>query len=188
MPPRSFTDEEEQQIAHIYTVGIHSARAISEKYSCTPNNILYALRRRGIDTSKRFVRKNLYNFDFAAFNKIDSELSAYWLGFIFADGHVRLKPPTLIINLIKTDLNHLAHIKYFLKAEASAKLTKKHASFWATNKQFADRLISLGVLIRKRDPSKLDKEIPYELIRHFIRGYFDGDGCAVKARPEIIFS
>ena len=45
------------------------------------------------------------------------------------------------------------------------------------NKKLHSDLIKLGVIPRKTHILTFPDFIPEELLRHFIRGYFDGDGC-----------
>jgi len=198
MPPRRFTDTEEAEIAKIYQVGNHSARAISLVYGCTGGTILNALKRQGIDTSIRFVRKNLYHFDKHTFDAIDNEPAAYWLGFIYADGHVRKKPPTLIINLNSKDEKHLIRLNEFLNSDYPISKRKLDpakdgtprfvVSLHITDAHFAKSLIKLGIVKHRVNTNAIAVSVPKYLLSHFTRGLFDGDGCAVSRRPEILFS
>ena len=53
------------------------------------------------------------------------------------------------------------------------------------SQKIVDDLKDKGVVERKTNICKFPKDkIPYELIRHFIRGYMDGDGSVGKTRRE----
>ena len=126
------------------------------------------------------------------FSSIDNEWKSYWLGFLYADGCVRIKDKnnkklnTLEIGLKASDYNHLQkflnsiqsnnvikfrNIKFNNKIYQSCKVV-------ICNEQICKDLIQLGCVPNKSNiltfPS--NKQVPQNLIRHFIRGYFDGDG------------
>ncbi len=59
-------------------------------------------------------------------------------------------------------------------------IVKGHGSFGVdiTSAELQNSLVKLGIGYRKTYCNlSIPKEIPLDLIRHFIRGYFDGDGC-----------
>lgn len=197
MPAKKFTFSEDAEIAKIYTIGVHSSRQIAIAYGCRGATISAALKRQGIDTSKRYVRVNLYHFNEHAFDKIDDEQSAYWLGFLFADGHLRKakkqKAHSLTITLSIKDKEHLLKFNTFLESdyiirECNKKYqygSRKVAELTITGQDFGKRLHNLGLI--NKDIKLTMNEIDKSVIHHFIRGFFDGDGCIAKNRIEIIF-
>ena len=60
-----------------------------------------------------------YQFDHTAFNRIDTEEKAYWLGFFAADGNIYEKRNSIQIRLKSTDANHLEKFCRFLKLDES---------------------------------------------------------------------
>ena len=123
----------------------------------------------------------------SVFNIIDTEEKAYWLGFLFADGCVTDKG-LLELNLQAQDVGHLHKLSRFLECTNPIIYCPKKSSdkiydlygLHIYNKQLCDRLQELGCVPRKSLILKFpDKSIfkDSSLIRHFIRGYFDGDGC-----------
>lgn len=137
----------------------------------TKNNII--IRKAGSN------RKILVND--GAFNELSPE-SCYWAGFIAADGNVRKN--VLSIGLKYSDFVHLEKFKKFVDTSAEIKLfsTIKHKQSKCvirfSSKQIINSLkenfniIPVKSLILQ--PPNINNE---ELIKHFIRGYFDGDGC-----------
>ena len=122
------------------------------------------------------------NFDF--FSDL-TEKSAYWLGFIYADGCIESSRDRLTISLSIKDLEHLkkfqddieaTHKISFNKARYSEKYkyTEK-CSIRISSKKIKEDLGKLGCEPRKSLTCKFPK-ISNEMIPHFIRGYFDGDG------------
>ena len=141
----------------------------------------------------RLIRDSKYKYNQNFFKEINTEEKAYWLGFIYADGCVVYNEKTrnyeLCIKLQKGDYKHL---KKFNKAiEGNLEVTTftremnfNHKEYDGCeirfySKQLATDLISHGVIPNKT----LVMELPFikeGLIHHFIRGYFDGDGCISK--------
>ena len=120
------------------------------------------------------------------FEVIDTEEKAYWLGFLYADGSLHYNDGTkknkyiIEVALKKSDKGHLEKLKTFLNARNKISPRKKTNSFrlTITNKKMYNDLMKQGCHPRKSlDMTFPGKEIvPDNLLRHFLRGYFDGDG------------
>ena len=131
------------------------------------------------------------------FNVIDTEEKAYWLGFIFADGYIsfseeNMKKGQLASSYcvgIKLKISDKEHLKKFNKSingnykvfEETAypdgfrnKITKS-AKILVYSKQMYDDLNKY--FDRDKTYTAEFPNISEDLMRHFIRGYFDGDGC-----------
>ena len=116
-----------------------------------------------------------------------TEESAYWLGYIVADGSIDKKKPFLSVSTKKSDKYQLEKLAFFCDFKGkiyTAKHTHKKTGkeFYQcylnlTSNHLIERLFSLGVYNRK---SYLDmpylKFIPEEFIIPFLMGHFDGDG------------
>lgn len=144
-------------------------------------------------------KQNRLKFDNTVFDCIDTEEKAYWLGFIFADGYISsdsLKGKSrhlLEISLKASDKNHLDKFNKFMKHENVNKVTIEDAKcgkaickrcrWYVANKHLWKTLNSYGCTPRKSLTLKFPDESIFkskDLIRHFIRGYFDGDGCFTR--------
>lgn len=131
---------------------------------------------------------NELKFNNKVFDSIDTEEKAYWLGFLYADGSVSARDNQVELSLASVDREHLQKFKEFLESKNEVKLSNSRCNgkiyqrcrFNATDKHFHDRLVELGCIPRKSLILKFpDKSIfkNTELIKDFIRGYIDGDGC-----------
>jgi len=111
------------------------------------------------------------------FEDIDTEEKAYWLGFLYADGCVS-RGKMLTLELSTKDEGH---IKKFLNCiNSEHPITRKEKNLSVVNigsKKMVSDLINYGCTERKSLTLDFPKNINKHLIRHFIRGYFDGDGC-----------
>jgi len=135
----------------------------------------------------KYLRKLGYKYSYCnkksinskVFEKIDTEEKAYWLGFIYADGCIT-RNNTFEITLQEQDLFHLQKLKIFLSYEGEIKYKSKvkaHRLMFGDTKIYND-LNKLGCTPRKSLTLKFptESQVPINLIKHFIRGYFDGDG------------
>lgn len=131
---------------------------------------------------------NELKFDNTVFDTIDTEEKAYWFGFLCADGCVYSNRVAVELSLKGSDIEHLEKFRVFLKNKNEVKLGKatcngkefSRCRMTLIDKHFHDALINKGCVPQK----SLTLEFPDtsifcspNLIKHFIRGYFDGDGC-----------
>lgn len=136
-----------------------------------------------IPLKKHCIGKNSQN---TFFKEIDTKEKAYFLGLIAADGCVMDSQNTVSIELKACDkyiLEKFIKIALFdaelLKDDRDGSLRYRLSIH---SKNMVNHLKALSIMPRKSTNNSLciSKKIPKELIRHFIRGYFDGDGIAKK--------
>lgn len=147
---------------------------IEDNYPLTTNHI-----------SNRRIRHDI-------FSKIETELQAYLLGFYSADGNINEKRKTFRIHLQKQDSELVYLYKDIISPDArtftvevhkttgrNGQEVNAHESFGVdiTSAKLCTDLVNLGIGYNKSYSDLHIPEMPENLIRHFIRGYFDGDGC-----------
>ncbi len=133
---------------------------------------------------------------------------AYVLGFIFADGaieDVQKSSRTCYISISSVDISILQQIRqsmdsnhklYLRKSrlvrhlDGKSYISKDNFIFRIGSKLMYNDLLNLGLTPRK-SLSILFPTIPPTYLSHFIRGYFDGDGCIYLLKgkyPRIVFT
>ncbi len=133
---------------------------------------------------------------------------AYVLGFIFADGaieDVQRSSRTCYISITSKDLSILEKIRSAMQSnhklykrrsqlhtfsDGKSYKSKEEFVFRIGSKSMYNDLLNLGVIPRK-SLTILFPTIPSNHFSHFIRGYFDGDGCLhlIKGTyPRLIFT
>lgn len=184
--------EEKEKIIKMYQDNI-SLREISNQTKHSRNAISKMLEKSDIKTTKgNHYRKYFFDFDF--FEKIDSEIKAYWLGFLYADGCVLPQDPRgygeqeFKLSLSEQDQEILKKYKEDLKSTYPIRRDEtKHKKNENSQVQLicsyrsqktVDDLKKLGCVENKSLILKFptEEQVPSKLIYHFIRGYFDGDG------------
>ena len=170
-----------------------SLTKLSKKYSINRDTLSKAIKELGYSIENY---QNKPEFNEYAFDTIDTEEKAYWLGFIFADGYIATSSNNFEISLKEEDKTHLEKFNIFMKGPVNkVKIGKvrcgnticKRCRWGSRNKHLKEVLISYGCvpqksLILQFPDSSIFKSS--DLIRHFIRGYWDGDGCLTYANKE----
>jgi len=96
-----------------------------------------------------------------------------------------------MVNLSAKDKKHLLKLKDFMKTSApiieSSVGKYDIVRFQVTHPFLSKRLIELGITTGRLNYRKCINVIPKKLVNHWIRGFFDGDGCAGKTKIAIHF-
>lgn len=114
------------------------------------------------------------------FEKINTEEKAYWLGFLYADGSVNSKEDKIELGLAEKDLHHIEKFKAFLGINNKISYRESTKSYRMSfrSQSCKQDLIDKGCIPKKslvlQYPT--EQQVPFYLMKHFIRGYFDGDG------------
>ena len=162
-----------------------SMQDIADLYHISRNKISREFKKYGLE-SKPFTltnRKWFYNEKY--FETIDSQEKAYWLGFIYADGCVRKGKHfnTLSIGISRKDEELLIAFKQAIQLNSPTVYEDKGtcgiAKITINSGKMISDLIKLGcVPLKTYDVHFPDeKALPNKYRRHFLRGFFDGDGC-----------
>ena len=133
------------------------------------------------------------------FDCIDTEEKAYMLGYYFADGTCSVKAGRITMSQTESDKYIIELFKklspYTKITEAKECVNKKTGyiskpmlSISINSKHMVETLESYGIGSNKTYDSKTNFSfIPENLMIHFIRGYFDGDGtvCVTNGKKKI---
>lgn len=151
-----------------------SVQQIADEFGVSKKAINNAIERFDLDYEPQY---RTYYFNEHAFDVIDTEEKAYWLGFLYADCHCAKKSTR--IALAKKDKTHLEKLRYFLDGDMPISTIEKNksVSLELNSVHMVNVLQNLGIVPYRNHFHLMKKSIPYYLERHFIRGYIDGDGC-----------
>jgi intein/homing endonuclease len=173
------------QIVNRYNDG-ESTVSICKDFSVVANAVNIFLRKKGVSIRSSSAATRTYTVIENYFDIIDTKEKAYILGLLYADGcnyvNVAHKTSRISIDLDKKDEYLLKKIAQEVGYSGPIRSMKNLACLRISNKYMSAALISIGVFPKK----SLELRFPTELIvapqlmRHFVRGYFDGDGCIYK--------
>lgn len=183
-----------EQIDFLHNDGknaIEIARILNFKY---PQPVYNYFKKKGWKRTSRKDYKchTTYSVNNHFFENIDTEEKAYILGFICADGHVDKKTYRIsivlqdsdykLLELIRDSMNSTHPIKRHIKRKNPYKRTNNHiieqCCLSINGKQLVSPLIKMKICGKKTYTlnSTIIENVPKSLIRHFLRGYMDGDG------------
>ena len=179
---QKYSDDFINKIIEEYLSGL-TAVELGRKHNIKPGTINYHLRKRGLSrgSGKPSSRSNKNYFE-----TIDTEEKAYFLGFLMADGcissshvnyHIKLELQEKDTDVINAFLGAIGS-KNTISKVRKGNYTGSSVSL-SCKKMFYD-MVNHGFLENKSGNEIIPDTIPDELVHHFIRGYFDGDGCASK--------
>lgn len=175
---------QEKQLLKDYFKSSLGAIQIGKKYGLGSQALYLILRAYNLDGKKQSGSPPKYHVNKDFFKKIDTKEKAYILGLLYADGNVHGKGITLCLQ--ERDRHILKSISKILdfngKLHFLPKRKKHHQNqyrLFLYNQDIANDLIKLGCVPAKSLILKFPtpKQVSNKFIRHFIRGYFDGDGC-----------
>lgn len=160
-----------------------SIEDIGDKYDLHYQTVSKILHKNNINTKEHMKKKYTFNENY--FDEIDNQNKAYFLGFLIADGNVSKTTGRICIDLQAQD----KHILESFCQELD--MPNKHLSFsnrsnmgcqdvyylTFTSNHMKESLSKYGVVPCKSLIYEYPDNISFELIKHILRGYFDGDGC-----------
>jgi hypothetical protein len=187
--------EKEQKLIELYKSGVLLKNICAElkigKQTVHNYAKKYSLRRQRLHAPD--------NTSFATF----TQESCYWAGFIAADGCMNNVLTSIRIDLSAKDKKHLFKILSFVKDKSpyiveDEKWVKITGKWYFIKHCYVDINSTKIVQNLKKNfsitPAKSwtimpPKSIPESMIRHYVRGYFDGDGCICwhKAHKSPVF-
>lgn len=181
-------DESKNKIIDLYVNNNIPAKQIGRLYGCSYGAILRQLDKWGIERHER--PNSIYKLNSHYFDNIDTEHKAYWYGFLFADGHVNDKVVMLTLQIGDKDMIE-AYAKD-LETDIPISYVKDNAvGLNIACKTMCNSLLEKGFNHRKSydaDIREIASYVPDELVHHFIRGMFDGDGCVAVYKYDYLKS
>jgi len=140
-----------------------------------------------VDQGREGSRK--YLLDESFFNDIDTEQKAYWLGFITADGCIIESGTThaLRVELSVRDTDHLEQMCSDLGSTRPVSHRRTFASVSFDSWRLVDALKALGITPRK-SATVQPWSGPDDLMPHYWRGMFDGDGSIYRTTRDGVWN
>lgn len=173
-------DEFLLDISTKYTNG-YTTKELCKIYKCSKDTIHKLFNEHGI----KFRQYRKYSLDEEFFNVIDSEAKAYFLGLLYADGYNNTDFNAVSLQLKESDKHILDYFTQLLQPSKPLMFQKGRGPNDSNNYRMvinspviSNRLAALGCPKKKTFITSFPSsdQIPKELLHHFVRGYFDGDG------------
>ena len=169
--PNKIDNKTEQEIIKLYNDG-YGTMELAKRYNIHRSTVQSALKRNGIALRKRTPS----HYDVHFFDEYN-ENSCYWAGFIAADGYVRSDRAAVTIHLSSVDYEHLLKLAKLTNYEGNVKFNQNECYITFAGKWFQESLDkNFNIRPNKTFDVVISDKIPKDMVKHFIRGYFDGDG------------
>lgn len=160
-----------------------STEELGRRYNASDRTVVSWLLKEGVEIRDR---GKILKVEQTIFDNIDSEIKAYTIGLITADGSISKKGNNITICLTEQDKYLLELININLLDSLGTIVvshkedTKPRYVLSFNGKHIKKRLSDFGIVPNKTYSLKsLTDLIPDEYYHHYIRGLFDGDGvCA----------
>ena len=175
---------DESLIVSAYMAG-NSTVSIGKQFNIHYATVRDILVRNDIKLRSNKQNSRQYCVDHTFFNSIDTEEKAYWLGFMAADGYVSSTNGKRVgLALSSCDEAHIQ--KFLVSLKSNYKISRYRSKGYSTNEysriviysdELYDALVKNGVVEHKTKVMEFPLFLDKSLLRHYIRGYFDGDGC-----------
>lgn len=188
---RKITDYDEFIIDE-YINNNKSVQSISNELNISTNAVWNCLLEYNLIDKNRTSRT--HNINNNRFKKIQSEEEAYWLGFLMADGYISEDRGVISLCLQEKDKDHVIKFIDFLGSDQKGyyKDSVGHMQYRIdiNSRELINNLVALGCCQAKTFNLKFPSyhKVPKKYQRHFIRGYFDADGCACLHGKILTFS
>lgn len=172
----------EDEIVKRYVIDKVSAAGIAKEFNKNVKTIWRILKSNNVKSRTISEANKKYTCNDNFFSSIDNEEKAYWLGVLFADGNISKKASKsgqVFLSSVDKEwvLEFMKTIDSTNKPrEEVHKVFKK--SIWKaqiTSAEMYNDLNAIGCTPNKSHTIRLPL-LNKDLIHHFIRGYFDGDG------------
>ena len=199
---RRLSHQEKVELFELFETGNYTGKQLSELFPISQVAINTLLKRNGYMAKSKSELKRKYPIQEDFFDKIDTEEKAYILGLLYADGNNNTDRNSVNLGLKESDKEILDKITNLIQPTKPLQYIDTYKSrekigfensqnqyrLVIANKHISERLVELGCGKAKTHNLTFptEEQVPSCLIRHFVRGYFDGDGSVSNGRtPQV---
>lgn len=179
-----FNDSEIKEMYEKYSSG-NTLEDLGKFYKVDSTTISLLFKKYNYKLRDYSHSKRKYSLNENYFDEIDTQNKAYFLGLLYADGSNDTKNNRITISLQESDKHILESFRTELQTNAPLdflEYSKKKETYSNQyrlniyNKHMSKRLEQLGMVANKSLLLEFPDFLDDNLVRHFIRGFFDGDG------------
>lgn len=183
IPPKytKLTTSQIDEIIKMYETGAYNYKQIAAKFNKDDSSIGDVLNKRGYKAKDQSELQRKYAIDEFFFDTIDSERKAYFLGLLYADGYNNVNNYEISLCLQEKDLHILKAFIDSLQSNRPIGTKIINGAYYRMvnigNRRLSLALEDKGCGQAKTFSIRMPYFIPDDLLHHFVRGFFDGDGC-----------
>jgi len=198
LPRTGWTKKEDAFLKKEYNK--YSIKELSDKFGKKSSTVYNRANKLGLSHqayNKIYMSKKSrkYGYNDKFFDKIDSEEKAYFLGLLYADDYNRECKGIVSISLHQKDIDILIRFKKATESEQPIGLYEdfrpgrgtKRAVLTFSSARMSRALALKGCFNKKSKRISFPLYLDRKLMRHFIRGFFDGDGSAFISNNKVTY-
>ena len=181
-------EENQKDIYDRYYNKNETIDSIAKSYKLKRYHLNYFFDKKGWKRKSISESKRKYTLDEHYFDEINTPNKAYILGLLYADGYNNTLIKNVVLSLSIKDKDFLEKIKQELKSNKPLNIyeydqenrkyhSKPIAVMNLSSKHMSETLENKGMIQNKSLVLEFPNWLREDLKPHFIRGYFDGDGC-----------
>lgn len=191
-PSKPMLKDRYDELRELHSQGL-SQEAIAAKMGYSGSKICTTMQLLGLESHDLHIKYSV-NEDY--FRVIDTEAKAYTLGWLYSDGNIT-SGGKIRLNIVAKDREILDWMKQ--EMEYTGEITKvqskendsrrqKQVLLTINRKCLTKQLERLGCFPNKcmKLQFPTSDQVPNHLLHHFVRGYFDGDGCMTQRYANIV--
>lgn len=164
----------ESLIIQLYQSGIGMS-SIAKQLNISSTKVWNILKANNIE-----IRRKHSKIDKTYFDNPNTEKSAYWAGFIAADGYIYKPNKYVRLEINIKDKQHLELLGNDIRKNVTDYSKHNSCKLTISSIHIVNILEQYNITQNKSVTLKFPTNINAENIHHFIRGYFDGDGSFYK--------
>jgi hypothetical protein len=177
-------DIQKLELVNDYRSGV-DLNQLSLKYGIHRTSVRGLLKRRGETLKNGSESRRRYNINENFFDEFNKN-NMYFLGLLYADGYHNEKRKNIRLALKEDDEELLIKVRDLIGSDRPIGIDSSRGENYKqkyldiNNLKISKRLVELGCVQNKTFKIIFPDFIPNNLMSHFIRGYFDGDGGLTK--------
>ena len=161
-------------IKNLYEQGL-TMQSIADQLNISSATVYKKLHKMNVS-----IRRKHSKIDETYFDNPNTEKSAYWAGFIAADGYI-YKPNNYVrLEINIKDKQHLELLGNDIGKNVTGYNKHNSCKLTISSKHIINTLEQYNITQNKSLTLQFPTNINTDNIHHFIRGYFDGDGSFYK--------
>ena len=177
------TTDQVFEMCKMFESGKYTYADLAKYFSKHISSIANQLNKRGYKAIDPSVTSRKYKLDETFFDDINTEEKAYFLGVLCSDGNIRKNNREIVLSVLDVDIDVLQKFSdaiktdkpiFFVKSKTS---NSRYALISISSSRMCEGLGKYGCVNNKTFKMTFPKLLNQNLYNHFIRGYFDGDGC-----------
>lgn len=186
---QKYTEHQKKEVFKLWNTGNYLRSDLALKLDIPYSSIIRILKQQGYIKPPRGESQRKYPVIHDFFEVINTEEKAYFLGLLYADGFNDEKKGIIQINLQSKDEEILKKFSAYIQPTKQLYYTsdKELCKMIICSKKMSKDLTKWGCVYKKSLILEFPHFLPDDLMSHFIRGFFDGDGCVMADMKKKVF-